>query len=568
VKRKWILGLLLGLLLLSAALVWHDLGAREVLGRDENATIAKLDQPSLKAAFDATQIKITGEPGNMQPLYFVAQYLFWPVVGRSSFMLRFLPSICGLLAVLLTYKLGEALFSREVGLVGALLTALLPLHIRYAQIARPYTLLALFSLASAYFLVRALKTNRILHWAGFVLAATLNFYTHYNALFVLVAEGLFAGLVWLGTLIAVLKQRQSPGQLVRPALSFVGVGLLCTPGLIRLLRLPWLGLEGGAEPESDVTVELAVPFFRHFLYESGLSTAWLQNLLAGLIALGVVGALYRRRWQAALFSVLWLAVPFVTLAAMRSPRPFEERYVIFVMPVALLLAGQGVVAMGEWLAVLGRRWNERAVRWAVTLPLAIAVVWLFAGLTRAYYVNNLDTDRLEQTLVVVEHNARPGDVVVVSPRFFVRPLAVDGAEVLYLTAHLSPAELDDLALRHQRMWILYTSYFPTEKLQEPLDQWVRARPDRFVRVPIKAINALAFGTTSPTDAEVEFQDRIAVLEELAQNSAGKGEAWQRYGLLADAYLALADLYASRGEATLAAEYRQRAEETRAAAPPP
>ena len=34
----WILGLVAGLLL-TAALVWHDLGAREVLGRDENATI-------------------------------------------------------------------------------------------------------------------------------------------------------------------------------------------------------------------------------------------------------------------------------------------------------------------------------------------------------------------------------------------------------------------------------------------------------------------------------------------------------------------------------------------------
>jgi hypothetical protein len=568
VKPKWILAPLLGLLLLSAALVWHDLGACEVLGRDENATITKLDQPSLKAVFDVTQIKITGEPGNMQPLYFLIQYLFWRVVGRSAFMLRFLPSVFGLLVVLLTYKLGEALFSREVGLVGALLTALLPLHIRYAQIARPYTLLALFSLASAYFLVRALRTNRILHWAGFVVAATLNFYTHYNALFVLAAEGLFAGIVWLATLVAVLKQRQSPGPLVRPALSFVGVGLLCAPGLIRLLRLPWLGLEGGAEPETDVTVELTVPFFRHFLYESGLPTAWLQNLLAGLIVLGLAGAIYRRRWQAALFSVLWLAVPFVTLAAMKSPRPFEERYVIFVTPVVLLLVSQGVVAVGEWLAMLGRRWNARAARWAVTLPLALGLVWLFARSTRAYYVYNRSADRLEQTLTVVEHNARPGDVVVVSPRFFVRPLAVEGAEVLYLTAQLSPGELDDLASRYQRMWILYTSYFPTEKLQEPLDQWVQARPDRLVRVPIKAIDALAFGTMAPTDAEAELKDRIVVLEQLAQNSAGKGEAWQRHGLLADAYLALADLYAGRGQAALAAEYRQKAEETRAAAPPP
>jgi Dolichyl-phosphate-mannose-protein mannosyltransferase len=560
--------LLVGLLLLSAALVWHDLGAREVLGRDENATITKLDQPNLKAVFDVTRVKITGQPGNMQPLYFLVQYLFWPVVGRSAFMLRFLPSLFGLLAVLLTYKLGEALFNRQVGLVGALFTALLPLHIRYAQIARPYTLLVVFSLASAYFLVRAVRTNRLVHWAGFVLTAALGFYTHYNALFVLAAEGLFAGLAWLATLVAVLKQRQSPDQLVRPVLSFVEVGLLCMPGLIRLFRLPWLGLEGETEAEVKVFVGLTVPFFRHFLYESGLTAAWLQNLLAGLIVLGLAATLCRRRWQAALFAFLWLAVPFVTLAAMKSPRPFEERYVIFVMPVALLLVGQGVVAAGNWLAALDRRGKAQALRWAIPLTLSLAMTLLLAGRTRAYYANNRSADRLEQTLAVVERNTRPGDVVVVSPRFFVRPLAVDGAEVLYLTEPLSPDELNDLASHHQRMWILYTSYLPPAELQEPLDQWVQASPDRFIRIPIKALDALAFGITSSIGAEAELQDRIAVLEELAQNSAGKAEAWQRHGLLADDYLALADLYARQGEATLAAEYRQKSEETRAAAPPP
>jgi hypothetical protein len=117
------------------------------------------------------------------------------------------------------------------------------------------------------------------------------------------------------------------------------------------------------------------------------------------------------------------------------------------------------------------------------------------------------------------------------------------------------------------MWILYTSYLPVGELQEPLDQWVQARADLFVQVPIKALNAVAFGIMSPVDAEAELKDRIAVLEELAQNSAGEGEALRRYDLLADAYAKLADLYAGRNEDTLAAEYRQKAEETRAAHPP-
>jgi uncharacterized membrane protein len=153
--------------------------------RDETATLVKLDQPDLAAVLRVVGMRISGEPGNMQPLYFLLQHLVWPVVARNTFVLRFLPSVFALLAVVLTYKLGEALFAREVALVGALFTALLPLHVRYAQIARPYSLLALLALASGYFLVRSLQTNRAICWIGFVLTAAAGFYAHYNALFVL-----------------------------------------------------------------------------------------------------------------------------------------------------------------------------------------------------------------------------------------------------------------------------------------------------------------------------------------------------------------------------------------------
>jgi hypothetical protein len=560
--RVWILGLVAGLLLLTAALVWHDLGAREVLGRDENATITKLDQPNLLAVLEATRMKVTGQPGNMQPLYFLLQYPFWSVTGRSAFMFRFLASAFGLLVVALTYKLGQALFRREAGLVGALLTALLMLQVEYSQIARPYTLLALFSLASAYFLVRALSTDRPLHWAGFAATATLNFYTHYNSLLVLAVEGLFAGVVWLTILAAVLKGQQSPRRLAGPILAFLAVGILCLPGLIRLGRLAGEGVSAKGQ------IELTTQFTFRFLYRIGLTTAWLRGLILGFMGLGLLSSLYRRRWQAALLSVLWLTVPFVILAAMAQPRPFVERYVIFVPPVALLLAGEGVAAAAGWLARLGHRWRAEGLRWAAILALATGLALLLAGPLRAYYIANRQEDRLDQTLAVVERNARQGDVIIVSPRFLVHPLAADGAEVLYLTEHLTRTEFEELVSSHQRTWVLYTSYLPPTELQEPLDGWIQAWDDDFVRVPIKAISALAFYDQGPDGPEALLIDRIALLEELAEVSADSQEAWLRYEGLAQAYESLAALYDSQGESTLAAELRNRAEEARTTAPRP
>jgi hypothetical protein len=558
----WATVLVIGLLLLSTALVWHDLGAREVLGQDENATITKLDQPSLKAVLDVTYMKVTGQPGNMQPLYFLVQHLLWPLVDFSAFVLRFLPSVFAVLTVAVAYKLGGVLLSREAGLVGALLIALLPLHVHYAQIARPYSLLALLSLTSAYFLLRALATDRPIQWLGFVLAASLTFYTHFNSLFVLAVEGTLAGVVWLATLVAVLRKRQAPKRLLGPVLGVLAVALLCLPGVLRLLGLPWAS-EGG-----NITVQLTAPFFVRFLYKIGLMTAWQRGVLLGLMALGLLLTLYRRQGRAALFVLLWLTVPFVVLAVMKSPRPFVERYVIFVPPLGLLLAGQGVVALGEGAAFLARRWNAGITRRATLLVVSGGLVVLLASSLAAYYAANREADRLDQTLAIVERHAGPGDLVLVSPRFVVRPLRTHDAEVLYMTGQLAPAELEELVAGHSHTWILYTSYLPPAELQEPLDRWVQARAGEFARVPIKAISALAYHNQALADREAMLLDRAAILAELAEVSADDQEAWLRYEALAETYDALAVLYDDRGDSALAAESRRQAEEARATAPRP
>ncbi len=206
--------------------------------------------------------------------------------------------------------------------------------------------------------------------------------------------------------------------------------------------------------------------------------------------------------------------------------------------------------------------------WIVTGVLILGLVLLLLGPLRAYYDINRSAGRLEQALSVVEDHARPGDVVVVSPRIFARPLQVSGAEVLYLDEHLPAGELDALDARSGRLWVVHSSFLPPAELQEPLDRWVQSRLDHMVRVPVKSITALTFGVAAPAEPEEVLRERIAVLADLAAGSSGKYEAWQRYSLLANAYEALADLYAGRGHDDLAETYRLKADEARATAPPP
>jgi hypothetical protein len=416
--------------------------------------------------------------------------------------------------------------------------------------------------------VQGIKTNRLSYWAGFVATATLNFYNHFNSLFVLAAEALAAGIWWLATLVAVLKKRQPADRLAGPALAFLALAAFCAPGLIRLMGLPWVGLDGAGEPGPGVATKLTVPFFRSFLYKAGLTSPGLQLVIVALMVVGLAAALHRRNWFSALLTLLWLALPFVVLSIVKSPRPFVERYLIFVPPVALLLVGQGVVVTAQMAGAAGRRWGAPGGRWVAMTAITAGLALLFVGPLRTYYAQNRAVDRLDRTLAVVESNVRPGDVVIVSPRFLVRPLSVDGADVLYLTEHLTPAEREDLAARYQRMWILYTSYLPPPELQEPLDPWVQAQPEALARVPIKAISALAFGNLALADSEANLQERIVVLGQLAEVSADRQEAWLRHGVLADAYESLAGVYETRGEFSLASEARAKAEEARAAAPRP
>jgi 4-amino-4-deoxy-L-arabinose transferase-like glycosyltransferase len=558
--NAWRLVPLVGLLLLGAALVWHDLGTREVLGRDENATITTLDQPNLCSVLHATTLKLTGQPGCAQPLYFLIQSAFWPVVGRSAFVFRFLPSVFGLLTILLTFKLGEALFGREAGLVGAFLTSLLPFHLEYAQIARPYPLLTTCSLASAYFLIRALKTERLWYWLGLVLAATLSFYTHFSALSVLASEALLTGIVSLVQLQSARRQGRVYFRLVKPVCAFLVVGLLCLPGLIRLA--PFVGEGGGGK----IRVEFTIPFFAQFLYGIGLTGAGSRGLVLGFMAVGLLATLYRRKWWAALFVVLWLSLPFVVLAFVKAPRPFYPRYVIFVTPVAFLLAGEGIASVARLAGRLRRRGEPKRVRQTALLVLAVGLAIFFVLPLQVYYSVNRQADRLDQTLQVLEHHVQPEDLVIVSPRVLVCPLDARGAQVLYLSDHLAPSEFEELLSRFPRVWVLYTSYLPPAELQEPLDQWIQAREEEFVRVSIKAITSLAYSNRALTDRQAILTDRIAVLKDLAAVSVGQVGAWLPYGVLADAYDDLADLYVSQGKSTLANEARQQAIEARETAP--
>jgi mannosyltransferase len=160
------------------------------------------------------------------PLSYVLVHVWMQIFGSSEAAVRTLSAAWGLGTVLVIYLLGRLLWSREVGLIAALLLALSQYNVFYAHYARMYTMMGFFAALSFYFLARLYKgpTRRVAIW--YVLASATLMYTH--------VWGVFLVLSQTAVVIAVVALRRSaePMRLLKR--------WLLLQGTLLAIWAPWL----------------------------------------------------------------------------------------------------------------------------------------------------------------------------------------------------------------------------------------------------------------------------------------------------------------------------------------
>ena len=131
----------------------------------------------------------------LPPLYHFLLH-FWIRLGEGETVLRGFSALCGLLVVPVIYALGRELFTPATGLVAALLAAVLPFQVYFAQETRLYALVILLSALLLWGFVRACNKASWWCWAvlGFLFA--LNLYAHYFTAFTLLVLHAFVLLKW------------------------------------------------------------------------------------------------------------------------------------------------------------------------------------------------------------------------------------------------------------------------------------------------------------------------------------------------------------------------------------
>jgi 4-amino-4-deoxy-L-arabinose transferase-like glycosyltransferase len=387
--------------------------------------IYRLPQLSLRAdeavtVFDARVpwaglLHELSQPGPHQPLYYLLLHGWMQVAGEGELAVRYLTLSCGVLLLPLVYVLGRRLFAvegRKVALWAALLAAVSPLLVWDAQDNRMYPLLAVLDLASFYFCVSLLQGHGGRRpWLGFVVCTTLALYTHYLAVFVVLAEYV----VWA---IFVWRLPDRRGRLGRWIAAQAAVVLLFGPRLLRSLHaaaqfttdfLP-------SVPPLEMLRRAVVGLSLGYSMEASTGTL----LALGFVAVGLLGLLPlagRERetpvadvgslteTQSLLILLIYMAVPLACIAVFSAVRfpIFDERYAMLSLPAYLLLLGRG-------LSNLSRPGSRRLV---AAVGLAVIVLGCSWSLRNYYFVpGHMKGVNWRAYVARLQECALPGDVLV------------------------------------------------------------------------------------------------------------------------------------------------------------
>ena len=341
ISERRIPWLLVAIILLGTGLIFHDLG-RDSLWLDEITQTEVSSLPIPEIISDVMEER--GQP----PLYWVSLH-FFTRFGSTEFAVRALSAMFGVVNIVLVCKLGRVLFGYREGMVAACLLAVSPLHISHAQDARMYTAVVCFSTLSLYWLYRAIQENEPRQWLAYVGSSILNLWNHAYAVFVFGAEVLFAGVwvVWqmLRKLWRLPSQRAGGERLGAYVLSNAAIVGAWVPMLITLRRLSdRVGLGSGGHlrnlPDSVASVRAVMADF------AGGAGA-LLTVFTALLVIGLAACVVNRK-ELVLLTVSWVGTPAFGLCVLKSERGFfSVRYVIFLLPLFLVLVARGVLVTGE-----------------------------------------------------------------------------------------------------------------------------------------------------------------------------------------------------------------------------
>ena len=293
------------------------------------------------------------------PFYAFFMHFWIKLFGHSEISFRLPSVIFGVLTILLIYKVGKTLFSRQVGVLSAYLLAISPFHIIYSQEGKMYTLLPFLGLLSMYFLYKLLIRDKNSYWIGYFISNVILIYTHNWGLFLFISENIY----FVSYLLLVKKDKCK-----------VNIKkYLMMQALIILLYLPWTYVLFKQFKAVKTYVCIVWVGFMHipatFACFSGKTFRIADNWLETKSYLCILGTMiysllfYRGIfWKykkekvkeiLLLFSCFFLTLIIPFLVSLKTPIYDFSKHTIIVLPVFCLIVGYGLSKIkSTWWKVL------------------------------------------------------------------------------------------------------------------------------------------------------------------------------------------------------------------------
>jgi uncharacterized membrane protein len=413
------LALGLGLLRLSHNDVWFDEAASLLLARQSGL------------GFFRTLLR----EDTHGPVYYGLLRLWILAFGEGAVAARLPSVLCAAGAVCVVAHLGAKLFGRTLGLVAALLVALSPFHLYYAQEVRFHSFIELSALLHLLCFLQLIApphagSGRPARWPfwGFVITGAACALTFYLSGLLMVAEAIAVVRWW---------KQISRRRVLAAFAILVGIGACWLPALIWQIRhthgsVRWI-------PDRPTWTFLAQA---GQTFTAGRTATWVDHVVTAILAVAAGAAVVhgvRGKDRGPFVLACWFAVPLLAILALSFLQPlYEPRYLFMILPAFFLLAVAGL-------------WRLR-VLW-LRLPVFIVILAVFALADVRQYRDYKFHERWRDAAAYVHKEAVPSDVLVAMPSHEGVTLGYYFPDFKRRRGVNLPFDVNRLLIRGSRLWL-------------------------------------------------------------------------------------------------------------------
>jgi hypothetical protein len=429
------------------------LGARS-LNYDEARVAWEIASRSLAGIFDAAGFIRVAPQG-----WFVLEKLSMMTLGTGELSLRLVPFIAGLVALPLFWIVPRRYAGDRIALVCVALGAISPYTVYYASVLKQYSsdvMWCLLLLLAVHPLLNGTATRRSWLLAGIL--GVLAFWFSHPALFVLSSAGIVL-------LIHVLRTRRA--DLTR--VIALGVAWAASLALNYLIVLrAQTGREtlisywrSGFPPRNDIPFA-QLNWLLGRLSEYVHNPAGFQSLALVAFAV-VVGFLALLRRNLALAAILALTILFTLLASVLRLYPFDERLVLFSVPLLLMVVATAIDQLNQVGSFRLLRPGILLLALLAASPLLHAVRTLARpeGEEEIKAVLNYAADRMNADDVMYLGSGAYGAYTWYSTFTHAlrnpRDRTIQGPDVGRITADSMRAQVEQLR-RYRRVWLVFVDF--------------------------------------------------------------------------------------------------------------